>query len=230
MAGREWASMTGGWHLIATAAGCSYPSAAGSSAPAPAASAAAFDAPPIASGPNSEPAANGPASLTIEPVANSSTAPERSSQAPGAAAAPAGQRPRADRTPTRPGDAEKITFDDLNLGMPADVVYREFMLSDRVKELSGKRVSIVGYMHGAPLSSKKIDSFVLLKNTQCKFGPGGQADHLTRVFLREGNQTNYTNEDLTIEGTLRVEPFSGPDDNTWAIYRLDDALVRARRR
>jgi hypothetical protein len=139
---------------------------------------------------------------------------------------PAGQRPPADRTPARPGQAEKITFEDLNLGMEADMVFRPFMLlaSERVKELEGKRISIVGYMH-PPESQRGIKQFILLKNTQCKFGPGGQADHLADIHLRNGQSTKYTPSPLKVEGTLKIEPFEGPDGNTWSIYRLEDAQI-----
>lgn len=140
--------------------------------------------------------------------------------------APVGKAPPADRTPTRPGDAEKITFDDLNLGMQADVVFRPFMLTDRVNDLAGKRISIIGYMHGGQASLRGIKDFILLKNTQCKFGPGGQADHLTNVILRDGTATTFTPNPLKIEGTLKIEPFQGPDNNTWSIYRLEDAQIR----
>lgn len=136
------------------------------------------------------------------------------------------QRPRADREPTRPGDAEKITFDDLNLGMPADVVFREFMLTDRVKELDGKRVRLAGYIHAGQSAQRGFGRFVLLKNTQCKFGPGGQADHLTDVVLREGLTIQYTPSDVRVEGTFRIEPFQGTDGNSWSIYRLEDAQIR----
>src|SRR3954449_4800065 len=104
------------------------------------------------------------------------TEPPLSAEAP-SKAPPVGQRPPADRGPTRPGDAEKITWDDLNLGMQADVVFRPFM-ADPVKHLEGKRISIIGYMHGGQAGQRGIKEFILLKNTQCKFGPGGQADHL----------------------------------------------------
>src|SRR5262245_40473300 len=67
---------------------------------------------------------------------------------------PAGQRPPPDREPTRPGGAEKITFDDLIIGIQADIVFRPFMLSDRAKELDGKRVSIPGYMHGGVAATR----------------------------------------------------------------------------
>lgn len=138
----------------------------------------------------------------------------------------AGQRPRADRAPVRPGEAEKITFEDLNLGMQADVVFRPFMLTDRVNELEGKRVSIAGYMHPGQSAQRGIKKFVLLKNTQCKFGPGGQADHLTDVNLREGVTTGFTPKDVRVEGIFRIEPFQGPDGNTWSIYRLEDAQIQ----
>ncbi len=138
---------------------------------------------------------------------------------------PAGQRPPADRGPARPGDAEKISFDDLNLGMREDMVYRPFLLTDRVKELDGKRLSIIGYMHGGVESKKSVKEFVLLKNTECKFGPGGQADHLAQVYLAEGVTTALTSKPIKVEATLKVQPFEGIDGNTWYIYRLEGAKI-----
>lgn len=142
--------------------------------------------------------------------------------------APAGVRPPADRTPRRPGEAEKVTWEELNLGMQADVVFREFMLegNDRVQELDGQRISIVGYMHGGQTTQRGIKEFILLKNTQCKFGPGGQADHLANVVMREGFTTSFTPSPIKVEGTLKIEPFQGPDMNTWYIYRLESAQIR----
>jgi len=140
-------------------------------------------------------------------------------------AKPQGQRPPADRGPSRPGEAEKITFDDLNLGMQADMVYRPFLLNDRVTELKGKRLSVVGYMHGGVDSAKNNTKFILLKNTECKFGPGGQADHLADVRLKDGEATRFTREAVKVEGTLKIMPYEGPDGNTWSIYRLEDAKI-----
>jgi hypothetical protein len=114
----------------------------------------------------------------------------------------------------------------LNLGLQPDVVFRPFMLSDRVRELEGKRVSLVGYMHPGVASARGIHEFVLLRNKECKFGPGGQADHLAQVYLRKGETTNFTPGAVKVEGTLRIEPFQGPDGNTWSIYRMEDAQIR----
>jgi hypothetical protein len=139
-----------------------------------------------------------------------------------------GQRPPADRTPTKPGEAEKITWDDLNLGMPADVVFRPFMISDRAKELEGKKISILGFIHGAAAggSKAKIKELILLKNTECKYGPQGQADHLAAVYFAEGKAASFTDKAIKVEGTLTIEPVTGKDGNTWSVFRLEDAVVK----
>ena len=134
--------------------------------------------------------------------------------------------PPADRAPRKPGDAEKITFEDLILGMQADVVFRPFMLTDRAKALEGQRVSISGYMHGGVESTRANKEFILLRNTECKFGPGGQADHLAQIYLRKGTTTEFTGKPVKVEGDLVIEPFEGTDGNTWAIYQLQDAQIK----
>ena len=125
---------------------------------------------------------------------------------------------------TRPdqGDAasvQVIAFEDIQLPIQADIVFRPFMLTDRVKDLDGQRIRIDGYM--LPDSKTRgITQFVLLKNTECKFGPGGQADHLLNVEMVEGPTAEFRDDPITIEGVLTINPFQGPDGNTWSIYDL----------
>jgi hypothetical protein len=188
---------------------------------------------PSASLPEKQPSGELPviasASASAEPA---QTPPHEPTQPVSAAPSPAAELPTklapppADRGPTRPGEAEKITFEDLNLGMQADIVFREFMLTDRVKDLQERRVSIIGYMHGGQATQRGIKDFILLKNTQCKFGPGGQADHLANIVLREGATTSFSPSPVKVEGTLKIRPFIGPDGNTWSIFRLEDAQIR----
>ena len=120
------------------------------------------------------------------------------------------------------GDAtsvQVIAFEDIELPIQADIVFRPFMLTDRVKDLDGQRIRIDGYM--LPDSKTKgIKQFVLLKNTECKFGPGGQADHLLNVEMVEGATAEFRDDPITIEGVLTINPFQGPDGNTWSIYDL----------
>lgn len=206
--------------LVGTIAGCGGPSSAN---PIPAEatatiSSAAKDQTAVAT--ESVATENPPSNLEV-PAAANALAVE-----PATPPQPQPQRPPADRSTTKPGDAEKITWDDLNLGMQADVVFRPFMISDRVKELEGKRISIVGYMHGGQAGQRGIKEFILLKNTQCKFGPGGQADHLADVKLKADSSVLFTPSPIKVEGTLVLEPFQGPDGNTWSLYRLEAAQVR----
>jgi hypothetical protein len=218
-------SMAGLVGLSAAAlAGCNHESVASSPPATPIAAAPLLKAQAQDSeSPSSQPAALAPEIQQVaaaEPV--SPSAAEAPSRPP--AKDPARTRAPADRTPVRPGDAQKITFDDLNLGMSQDMVFRPFLITDRVKELDGTRVRITGFIHGAP-RSKRMDKFVLLKNTECKFGPGGQADHLAMVYLSKGNEANYQIEAIKVEGTLVVKPLEGTDGNTWSVYDLTDAKV-----
>jgi hypothetical protein len=201
--------------VIASAAGCGHESVAGTGG-----------SPPAASVPESTAIAAGEA-VDLQTVPDPEPSPTTSLVAapPSQETKPQGQRPPADRLPARPGEAEKITFDDLNLGMAADMVYRPFLLTDRVKQLEGKRLSILGYMHPGVETRKNIKKFILLKNTECKFGPGGQADHLAEIYMAEGNSTVLTSKPVKVEATLKIEPFQGVDGNTWSIYRLEDAKI-----
>lgn len=137
-------------------------------------------------------------------------------------------RPKADREPTKPGDPEKITFDDLILGMQADMVFRPFMLTDRAKELEGKRVRLTGEMYaGSVAGSEKLKEFIVLRNRECKYGAGGQADHVADVLMKEGHTTKFTIGTIRVEGTLRITPVN--DDKTGVtnhIYVLEDAVVK----
>ncbi len=135
-------------------------------------------------------------------------------------------RPKADRTPRKPGEAIKITFDNIIIGMQADIPYRPWMMNEEVKELEGKRVSITGVMNGIVDKQKNLKSFVLLRNKECKYGKGGQADHLAEVKLKTGQGISFTTDTVRVEGTLRIEPFTGSDGNTWSIYVLDDAMAK----
>ena len=144
---------------------------------------------------------------------------------------PVALRPKADRG-AAPEGVEKITFDDLILGMQADMVFRPWMLESetnggRAKELDGKRVRLSGIMHGGVGSTEKNKDFVLLRNKECKFGPGGQADHLAKVFMKKGKTAPYTGDaTVRVEGTLRIKPSMGEDGNTWSIYELEEAELK----
>ena len=124
---------------------------------------------------------------------------------------------------------EVITFEDINLRMQADVAYRPFMLTDRARELDGRTVRLKGYMDEGVMQSRGIKDFILLKNRECKFGPGGQADHLVQIFLKDGVTTAFTKELIIVEGVFEIKPYQGPDGFTWSVYNLAAVSVTKRR-
>ena len=122
-----------------------------------------------------------------------------------------------------------VSFDDLNIGMQKDTRFRPIMLeyeNGRAKNLFGKRINIGGYMNPDD-SLEGVSEFILLKNLSCKFGPGGQADHLIHVVMEDGLTTDFTDAIIYVEGELQLNPF--PEDGpTWSIYDLKATKVSRR--
>ena len=151
-------------------------------------------------------------------------APDRRKQTQGGAS---GKRSVGRSSVRRAQGTEIITFDDLKLEMPVDAKFDEKLLTERVKELDGRRVAIKGFIYAAGIFQQTgIRQFPLVKNTQCKFGPGGRAYCVILVKLKPGVTTDFTLRPVTVEGTLHVDPFEGPDGNTWAVYRMVGDRVR----
>ena len=85
------------------------------------------------------------------------------------------------------GSSTFISFDDLKIGMEPDTKFRSVMLKandGKVQELFGQRVIVAGYMDPTDAMTG-VTEFILLRNLDCKFGPGGQADHLVRLLERK---------------------------------------------
>jgi len=126
---------------------------------------------------------------------------------------------------------EVVSFDDLKIGMEPDATFRPIMLTvndGRVKELFGERIIVGGFMEPTD-TMKGVKDFILLRNLECKFGPGGQADHLVRIFLAEGQTTAFTDKTVYVEGKLNLNPYPGdPQAPTRAIYDMVDATVSTR--
>jgi len=113
-----------------------------------------------------------------------------------------------------------ITFDDLQLEMKEDSVFDPGLLTPRVKQLDGQRVRVRGFIFPAIFQQSGITRFPLVKNTQCKFGPGGVAHHIIVVDLQPGLSTSFTVRPIAVEGRLTVRPWNGPDGKTWTVYHM----------
>lgn len=125
-----------------------------------------------------------------------------------------------------PPKTEDITWKRLDIGMEPDSVYQPWMLTTSIKVLEGKPIRIKGYMHGAVFQRTNIRNFHLLCEKDCPFGPGGQAHHAIAVELQGPLRTEYTTDEITVEGIFRVVPVQGENGNTWSLYRLEGTLVK----
>jgi hypothetical protein len=123
-----------------------------------------------------------------------------------------------------PNAVRAISFEDLDLPMEPDTLFQDWMLTQRVRDLDGKRVRITGFMLPT-YESRGIRQFIMLREKECPYGPGGQAHHVIAVTLQKAS-ARYTEKPITVEGVLSVSPFTGENDKTWAVYALDDAVLQ----
>lgn len=160
-----------------------------------------------------------PASAT-NPASNGGTDNQVVRATPGTPAS--GTNPASNPLPATPNDGRPIliTFDDLQLEMKEDSAFDPALLTPRIRQLDGRRVRIRGFIFPAIFQQTGITRFPLVKNTQCKFGPGGLAHHVILVDLQPGLSTSFTMRPIAVEGRLTVRPLEGPDGKAWTVYHL----------
>ena len=125
-----------------------------------------------------------------------------------------------------PNAAIPITYEDLDLPMEPDSVFADWMLTQRVRDLDGKRVRLTGFMcSGSVFNRKRIKQFMMLREKECPYGPGGQAHHAVAVLLHD-TTASFTTDAIAVEGVLAVEPFTGANGNTWSVYTLQGISVK----
>lgn len=159
-----------------------------------------------------------PVSVTEKPIVSLST-PEKT------------DAPEKPPEPEKPAAViktgpEDITWERLDIGMEPDSVYQPWMLTTSIKVLEGKSVRIKGWMNGAVFQRSNIRNFFLMREKECPFGPGGQAHHAIEVVLEGKLRTDFTLDEITVEGTFSVVPMKGENGNTWSLYRISGTAVK----
>jgi Protein of unknown function (DUF3299) len=123
-------------------------------------------------------------------------------------------------TPVKP-EIQAITFAELDLPFEGESIYKEWMLSQTIRDLVSHKVKIRGYMSQSLFQLKNIKEFVLMRDKDCCFfGPGATPDHLIQVVLTGKATTSYTAHEIDVEGILTVEPYTGNDAKTWAVFKI----------
>jgi len=94
-------------------------------------------------------------------------------------------------------------------------------VSDRARELDGRRVLLKGYAL-AGRHSQNIKQFVLMRdNMSCCFGGNPKPTDMVEVSLSGDRQWNYTKDMLRVAGTFHVVQTATTDGRRQPLYRLD---------
>ncbi|WP_254507036.1 hypothetical protein [Anatilimnocola floriformis] len=128
--------------------------------------------------------------------------------------------------PPSPPVTEDLKWERLDIGMEPDSVFQPWMLTTSIKVLEGKPVRIKGWMNGAVFQRSNIRQFHLMREKECPFGPGGQAHHAIEVELQGKLRTDFTTDEITVEGIFRVAPVKGENGNTLSVYRIEGTAVK----
>ena len=121
------------------------------------------------------------------------------------------------------GGPTDVNFDDIKLDLKQGEKFRAALLTKKAKSFDGKAISIRGYMSPS-FKADGITEFVLMRNTQCKFGVDA-AHHFLRVRIKQGKSTSYTIRPITVVGKFEIKQFK-VGKKTWAIYELNDVSIK----
>jgi len=117
-----------------------------------------------------------------------------------------------------------ISFDDLKIDIDPASRFESSMLTDDIEQLDGQLVRIRGYMWPS-FKRTGIKAFVLLLNTQCKYGSAKDPIWCNiRVTMDEGETASYSTRPMTLEGRLHVDLVKG-DKYDISLYKMEDARV-----
>lgn len=193
----------------------------------PAAPAPSVDA-TLTAAPHATPAPAAPAD--VEPAPPEVPAPAGAETAPPVAepvAAPPvdEQVALAEEKQPAPGAPKTVTFDDLKFDIPPAARFKPEMLTDAVKDLEGKPIRIRGYMLPT-FQQSGIKQFILLMNTQCKFGSAKDPVWCNiRVTMDDDQSASFTIRPIELEGVLNFDLMEGPKYDI-SLYTMNGAKLK----
>ncbi|MEM6778078.1 MAG: DUF3299 domain-containing protein [Planctomycetota bacterium] len=130
----------------------------------------------------------------------------------------------------------EITFDDLQFDIEKDAAFEPEKLTDVVRSLNDRKVTLRGYILPTTLFRETdIDRFVLVRdNLECCFGPGAALFDCVMVEMIPGKTTNYVPRSVTVEGKFSIDTKSyrypdgvGPRGAThMAVFKIEGVQVR----
>ena len=120
----------------------------------------------------------------------------------------------------------ELTFDHLKFNIQAEQAFEVRQLTLDLLKLRGRTIKIRGFVRPS-FKEKNITRFVFVRdNQECCFGPGALLYDCMLVNMAESHAVNYSTRPITLEGRFELKPFRGPDKRVWAIFELNDAVLK----
>src|SRR5262249_21303028 len=118
-----------------------------------------------------------------------------------------------------------VTFDDVKLEMQKGDPFDRNLLTDKVKELDGKKIRVRGFILPS-FQQSGIKQFVLVRdNMECCYGPGALLHDCILVEMQGSATATFTVRPVSVEGTFSIREVKVGDKH-WAIYHLDGNQVK----
>lgn len=120
----------------------------------------------------------------------------------------------------------ELSFDHLKFQIQADQVFEVRQLTLDLLKLRGRTIKIRGYIRPS-FKEKGITRFVFVRdNQECCFGPGALLYDCMIVNMAPGQAVDFSTRPISIEGRFSLKPFRGPDKRVWAIFELNDSVLK----
>ena len=132
------------------------------------------------------------------------------------------QRERAIPVDTT-GDKLDLTFDDLKFDIEVGQAFERELLSEDVKALHGKEITLSGYMRPA-FQASGLPGFIFVRDDkECCFGPQAAIYDCVRVKLKKGTTSDYIVQPFKVRGKFYLKERKGPDGLIWSIFNMKNA-------
>ena len=136
------------------------------------------------------------------------------------------REPKREHAPQLVSDGKPLdlTFDDLQFDIEIGDPFERSLLTEEIKAMDGKQVTIGGYIRPA-FKSNGLKSFIFVRdNQECCFGPSAAIYDCILVKLAEGTTTRWDVRPIKVSGTFYLKELE-IDGLTLAIFRMKNAKV-----
>ena len=120
-----------------------------------------------------------------------------------------------------------LTFDDLKFDIEIGEPFERSLLSEGVKALDGKEITLSGYMRPS-FKASGLKGFIFVRDDkECCFGPQAAIYDCVRVKLKKGDTTDYLVRPFKVRGKFYLKEREGPDGAIWSIFNMKNVTIES---